>query len=184
MAQAFTSYIVDNDRKFRSAIQRAADATGDLRIPFGLILADFYRSEQAIFALKGPGQYTDFVENGKVVGPISKYAKAKEKKVGFKYPFLVRSGRLAASVLSRDASGAVATIEPLSMTWGTTVPYGVFHQSDAPRKKIPLRKFLFIGPEAPAFANSDQSGRPERWMNILNDYTLAKLKQSGAFRNA
>lgn len=180
MAEAFTSYSVDNDRKFRAAIQRAADAVGDLRIPFGQILKNFYKSEQAIFALKGPGQYPDFTEQGKIVGPLSKYAKAKEKKTGFMYPLLVRSGRLSASLLSKDAPGSVAIIGPTELTIGTTVPYGIYHQSDKPRKKIPLRKFLFIGPEAPKFATSDMQGRPERWMNILNDYVLKKIKQSGA----
>ncbi len=150
---------------------------GDLRIPFGLILADFYRSEQAIFQLQSPGQYPDY-KNG---GAESRYAKLKEAEVHFKYPLLVRSGRLAASLLSKDAPGAIATIGPTQLIFGTQVPYGVYHQSDEPRSKIPLRKFLFIGPEAPRFATSDQTGRPERWMNILNDYILKKSKQSGAF---
>lgn len=173
---AFTSYVVDNDKSFRAALQRASDASQDLRVPFGLILADFYRSEQAIFKLKSPGQYPDF----KSGGPDSKYAKAKEKAVGFKYPLLVRTGRLAASLLSKDAPGAVVAIGPTEMTFGTQIEYGIFHQSDDPRSKIPLRKFLFIGPEAPQFATSDQQGRLERWNNIMNDYTLKVLRASGA----
>jgi phage gpG-like protein len=177
VSMAFTSYIVDNDRRFRDAIKRASDAAGDLTLPFSQILADFYRSEQAIFKLKSPGQYPDYKG-----GEDSRYAKFKEKDVGFRYPLLVRTGALAASLLSKDANGAVAIITPSSLTFGTTIPYGVYHQSDAPRKKIPLRKFLFIGPEAPQFANSDQAGRAGRWLNILNDYTLAKMRQSGAFK--
>lgn len=176
MAQGFTSYIVDNDRRFRNAIQRAADATGDLRIPFGLISADFYRSEQAIFVLKSPGQYPDYVG-----GEKSKYAKAKEKKYGFRYPLLVRTGSLSASVLGPANKGSINTVGPTTLLIGTSIPYGIYHQSDQPRSKIPLRKFLFIGPEAPTFASSDQAGRPERWMNILNDYTLKVAKASGGF---
>lgn len=168
----FASYVVDNDRKFRDGISRALSASSDLRIPFTLIQADFYRSEQAIFKLQSEGLYP----------PISeKYGKAKEKKVGFKYPLLVRSGRLAASLLSANSPDSISAIEKLSLTFGTRVPYGVYHQSDAPRKKIPLRKFLFIGPEAPSFATSDQMGRLERWLNILNDYVLQVGKRSGAF---
>jgi hypothetical protein len=176
VAESFTSYIVDNDKSFRAAIQRAADATGDLRVPFALISADFYRSEQAIFALKSPGQYPDYVG-----GEKSRYAKAKEKKVGFRYPLLVRSGRLSASVLGPSNPGSINIVGPTELDIGTTVPYGIYHQSDAPRTKIPLRKFLFIGPEAPQFATSDQTGRPERWMNILNDWALKAAKDSGAF---
>lgn len=177
MAESTFSYSADNDRIFRAGVERAIAATGDLRIPFGLILADFYRSEQAIFKLKSPGQYPDF-KNG---GPESRYAKLKQKDVGFKYPLLVRTGKLAASVLSKDAIGSIAFIGPTELTIGTRIPYGIYHQSDSPRRKIPLRKFLFIGPEAGRFATSEQQGRPERWLNILNDYTLKKMKQSGAF---
>lgn len=177
MAESFTSYSVDNDKRFRDAIKRASEACDDLRIPFGLILADFYRSEQAIFKLKSAGQYPDY----KSGGAESKYAQAKQKRRGFKYPLLVDSGALAASLLKKDAPGAVASVGPASLIFGTQIHYGLYHQSDRPRSKIPLRKFLFIGPEAPQFATSEQQGRPERWMNILNDYTLKQLKNTGAF---
>ena len=198
MAEAFTSYLVDNDRRFRNAVQRASDAAGDLRVPFALILADFYKSEKSIFQLSGPGQYPPFKNSGGFFrkkkggerkwvpnpasdGPMSPYQAAKLKKVGFDYPLLVRSGKLAASLLSADASGSVASIGPAQMIFGTAITYGIYHQSDSPRTKIPLRKFIFIGPEAPQFATSDQQGRPERWLNIMNDYVLAKSKESGAF---
>lgn len=177
MAQSFTSYVVDNDRRFQAAIDRCYSVVRDLRIPFGQILADFYRSEQSIFALKSPGLYPDF-KNG---GVNSRYARFKEKKFGHKYPLLVASGALAASLTNRSAPGAIASIGPNSLTIGTTIPYGIYHQSDAPRKKIPLRKFLFIGPEAPRFATSEQMGRPTRWLNILNDFALTNLRRSGAF---
>ncbi len=194
MAEVFTSYVVDNDRTFRDALKRAQDVTSDLRLPFALILADFYRSQKAIFSLKGPGLYPPFKNSvghkeakskGKnqsyETDAYSPYQRAKIKAVGFDYPLLVRTGALAASLLSANARGSVAIIGPTELTIGTTIPYGIFHQSDAPRKKIPLRKFLFIGPEAPQFASSEQAGRPERWMNILNDYTLKKMKQVGPF---
>lgn len=177
----FTSYSVDNDRSFRRAIQRAADGLGDLRIPFGQILADFYKSERAIFSLKGPGQYPPF-QGKKGKDGYTAYQRNKISKAGFDYPLLVRSGSLSASLLSAGSKGSVAMIEPLSLTIGTTIDYGKYHQSDAPRKRIPLRKFLFIGPEASQFATSEQQGRPERWMNIMNDFVLYKMKQSGAFK--
>lgn len=172
MAESFTSYSVDNDRSFRNAMKRASETVQDLRIPFGLILADFYKSQQAIFKLKSPGQYPDF-KNG---GSMSKYAQEKEKAVGFKYPLLVRSGALAASLLGPNNKGSISQITPLTLTFGTAIDYGIYHQSDKPRTKIPLRKFLFIGPEAKRFATSEQMGRLERWNNILNDFILKKLK--------
>lgn len=167
---AFTSYAIANDASFKAALNRAASVCDDLRVPFGMILADFYKSEQAIFGLQSEGKYP----------PISdKYGKWKEKHVGFKYPLLVRTGALAASLLSAGASGSIAMISPQQLIVGTSIKYGIYHQSDAPRKKIPLRKFLFIGPEAPSFATSDQMGRLGRWNNILNDYVLKTLKKQG-----
>ena len=176
---AFTSYIVDNDRRFRDAIKRAQETVGDLRVPFTLILADFYRSEQAIFKLKSKGQYPDFTEKGKEVGTASRYAKLKQKEVGFAYPLLVRSGKLAASLLSAGTPDSIAYVSPTSLLIGTKVQYGIYHQSDDARKKIPLRKFLFIGPEASQFATSDMQGRPERWLNIMNDFVLKQIRLQG-----
>lgn len=180
MAQAFTSYIVDNDRKFRDAIARAVAVTDDLRIPFTLILADFYKSEESIFNLSGPGQYPPFKVNPKT--GKSAYEERKTKAWGFSYPLLVRTGRLADSVTDPQSPEAVTMLEKLSLIFGTINPYAIYHQSDDPRTKIPLRKFLFIGPEAPQFATSETTGRPERWMNIMNDFVLKKLKQTGAFQ--
>lgn len=171
---SFTSYSVDNDRSFRDALDRASKVTQDFRKPFGLILSDFYKSEQAIFKLKSQGKYPDF-KNG---GSSSKYAEAKQKAVGFKYPLLVRTGALAASVLGPSNRGSVANITNLSLIFGTSINYGIFHQSDAPRSRIPLRKFLFIGPEAPSFATSDQMGRAQRWNLIINDHIERETKKA------
>lgn len=175
MAESFTSYTLENDVAFKAALKRASETVQDLRIPFGLILSDFYKSEASIFGLKSPGKYPDF-KNG---GPESRYAKAKLKKVGFQYPLLVRSGRLANSLLGPNNRDSVSKITNLSLTFGTSTPYGIYHQSNAPRSRIPLRKFLFIGPEAPQFASSEQAGRLTRWNNILNDFVLKKIKREG-----
>ena len=169
MAQAFTSYQVDNDKKFRNAIQAASDAVQDFRIPFGLILADFYKSEQAIFKLKGPGQYPAFKGKLNPKTGHTQYQDEKIKAVHFDYPLLVRTGTLSASLLGPNNYGSIANVTKLSLAFGTSIPYGVYHQSDSPRKKIPLRKFLFIGPEASQFATSDQQGRLERWLGYIQD---------------
>lgn len=170
----FTSYSVDNDKSFRKALNLAYQATGDLTIPFTLIAADFYRSQKAIFQLKSPGQYPDLSET---------YKPRKLKKVGFLYPILKLNGYLEVAASVQNGPGNITQITPKELTMGVdekSVPYAIYHQSDAPRKKIPLRKFLFIGPEAPKFANSEQQGRLERWLGILNGYMVEKLNQSGA----
>lgn len=171
------SYEVDNDRSFRAALERASLTVQDLRISFGLISEDFYKSEQSIFKLQGTGQYPDY-KNG---GANSPYARAKMKKLNASspYPLLVRSGALARSMLGPSNRGSIHKITNLSLTIGTSIWYGIFHQSDKPRKKIPLRKFVFIGPEAKQFATSAQMGRLERWNNILNDHVLRSIKKQG-----
>lgn len=189
------SYTVENDAKFAQTLRDASQIVSDLRIPFGLISRDFYRSELAIFKLKGPGKYPPFKNSIRVAAPgkkpgtyskretfdVSKsiYQQRKIKKWGFDYPLLVASGRLAASITQPNAPGSINQITKLSMVIGTSVPYGIYHQSDAPRSKIPQRKFVFIGPEAPSFATSEQQGRLQRWIGYVEDYAIKSFIKKG-----
>lgn len=179
----FGSYVTTNDEEFRKSIDAALNAVGDLRTPFNLIANDFYRSQKAIFQLTGPGQYPPFkrsagaYKSGKFSTQTeSQYQARKKKAVGFDYPLLVRSGKLAASLAGPGNSGNVTVISPLTLILGTTIAYGVYHQSDEPRRVIPLRKFLFIGPEAPRFAIGDTKGRLQRWTGYLTDYVERKMR--------
>lgn len=172
------SYIVENDSLFIQTLRDAAEVVSDLRIPFGLISRDFYKSERAIFGLKGPGQYPPF-KGEKDKDGLTSYQKRKRKKFGFDYPLLVATGALAASITQSNAKGSINLITPLSLTIGTSIPYGIYHQSDSPRSKVPLRKFVFIGPEAPRFATSDQVGRLDRWTKIIEDFVIKSYIKKG-----
>ncbi len=176
MGDAFTSYSVDNDRRFRNALEKASEVGQDLRVPFGLILRDFYKSEQAIFKLKGPGKYPVFKGEKDPKTGRTAYQSRKLKKYGFDYPLLVATGKLAASLLGPNNPGSISKITKLSLIFGTSVEYGIFHQLGG--NKIPLRKFLFIGPEAPTFATSDQMGRMERWKGYLTDYITRQAQKA------
>lgn len=184
----FTSYVVENDEKLAQALRRAASVSSDLKIPFSMIARDFQKSRKAIFSLKSAGQYPDLstkpffawwekdenlrreFTNG--------YKEYKEAKFGFAYPILKQTGRLEKSVTESSHPENVTNIGPIMMELGTRVPYAVYHQSDAPRSKIPLRKFLFVGPESLKYANKEISGFPERALNTLNSYVLRTLKKS------
>jgi phage gpG-like protein len=173
MAEEFTSYSVDNDRTFRRAIKAASEKISDLTIPLTLISQDWYRSERAIFKLKGPGQYPDLSPG---------YKAFKASKVGFVYPILKRTGRLAQSLTDPTSSKAInQIINKDTLIIGTKVKYGVFHQSDRPRRKIPLRKFLFIGPES-GFAMSPQKGRLQRWLGILSGFVDESTSDVGEYK--
>jgi phage gpG-like protein len=163
------SYVKINDEIFKKKMAKAQKAVDDLRVPLILISKDFYKSQQAIFKLKGPGQYPDLKEKTKIDKLRNGYSV---------YPILYRTGRLAKSTLDASHPDAInQIIDKKILVIGTRVPYGVYHQSDAPRRKIPLRKFLFIGPEAKEFATSDQMGRLKRWTSILDSYVKKAVKK-------
>lgn len=170
MPGSFTSYSLLNDQIFAAAVKKAGEEIKDLTIPFGFILKDFYRSEAAIFALKSEGAYPAISDA---------YGARKQKLKGFKYPLLFFSGKLAASVLGPSAEGSVAIITPGSMIFGTNVKsdkganYPLMHQLGG--SKLPMRKFLFIGPESTT-ANDDQKGRLQRWLGYVNDYVQARAR--------
>lgn len=178
MADGFTSYEVDNDMSFRNALKRASAVSNDLRVPFGLILKDFYKSEQSIFKLRGPGKYPPFFGKKDNNG-MTKYQAAKKRAVGFDYPLLIRSGKLAASVLGPNNPGSISLITKLTLVFGTSIKYGIFHQSDAGRKSnLPQRKFLFIGPES-STATDEQMGRLQRWLGYIEDHITREIRKAG-----
>jgi len=161
-----TSYIIENDAEFAAQIKAAAERVGDLQVAFALIAKDWRKSNMAQFSLRGSGQYP----------PLSAhYAAQKEKKYGTR-PIMVATGRLRDSLTGSPKSDSIQEIGKTSLIMGTIVPYGIYHQSDAPRRKIPLRKFLFIGPEAPRTAPSAITGRLQRWIAILEAEVKRKLE--------
>jgi phage gpG-like protein len=184
----FTSYELVNDERVASALRRAASVSSDLRVPYAMIAKDFQKSRKAIFALQSAGQYPDLSTKPffawweknedlrrQFDGGYKEYKKAK---FGFSYPILKATGRLEKSVTDPGDPENVTRIGPIEMELGTRVPYAVYHQSDEPRSRIPLRKFLFIGPESKKYANTEISGFPERALNTLNSYVLRQLKKS------
>lgn len=183
----FTSYELKNDDKVTSALRRAASVSKDLKIPFAQIAKDFQKSRKAIFALKSAGEYPDLSTKPFFAwweeGDLRKqydggYKEYKKAKFGFDYPILKATGRLERSITNQSDPDNITRITSLTLTMGTSVPYAEYHQSDLPRKKIPLRKFLFIGPESKKFAAKEISGFPERVLNTLNAFVLRKLGAS------
>lgn len=172
-----TSYSVENDAAFKKALDDALTKVSDLRIPFKLISNDFYKSQRAIFMLQSKGQYPDFGGINPTAEKTEKAKWAKFRRCGFIYPLLVgRENRLMDSTTTPNHMDSINIIGKKSLIIGTKTPYGVYHQSDLARKKIPLRKFLFIGPEASRYATSQQMGRLQRWVKTINDYVFEATK--------
>jgi len=188
MAEPIISFIAENDDQFKASIKRLETQVSDMRIPFGLIGNDWYKSNKIIFGLKSKGLYTDFggFKPNDIIGRKTRRQIAKERKqseVGFVYPLLKRSGALANSLTNKNDSLTEYYVGRKTLVMGTNVSYAKYHQSDKPRSILPQRKsdkprsilpqrkvvFISGGPNEPA-RDSAITGRLERWLDIMNDY--------------
>ena len=161
------NYAFDPDSAFQKKLERVFRATGDLTIPLTLMAESWFKGNQSIFNLKSKGRYEDLSD---------KYKKSKEKAVGFVYPILMRTGRLADSITDSDAAESINMIvNKNTLVLGTRTPYAIYHQSqsDGPsgsgRTKMPYRPFLFVGVEQIA-PNDIQNNRLKTWMKTLDNY--------------
>lgn len=159
------SYSIKNDRELNAALKDAGRRVKDLSRAFREIARDWRKSNKTQFSLKGSGLYP----------PLSpKYKAWKKKKTGIRR-ILVLSGALKRSLTVRGGDN-VAEVEKRSLTFGTKVPYSAVHQFGSAKKNIPMRKPLFIGPEA---GSPDQStGRLERFKSILKFEVERQLKKA------
>lgn len=168
------NFTVENTKDFQRGLDRLGKATGDFRIPFRLISSDFYRSQQQIFNLGGPGQYEDLSDD---------YARDKQRNLGFTYPILVGATRdLSQSTLSNRHKNSIFFIGRKELKIGTNIDYGKYHQSDTLGKGIiPQRKFVFItGGKGDKSKGSGINGRRERW-NFIIDTHIEQLISGSIF---
>ena len=97
------------------------DTLQDLSPLWALIANDFYKDQQRIFKLKGPGKYDDLKPSTKI---------SKQRKVGFLYPILRgENKRLEGSLTQPDHAEAINDITRVDITLGTAVPYGIHHHA-------------------------------------------------------
>lgn len=175
MAAGFTSYSVDNDKIFADALAEASRLADDLRVPLTLIAVDFYKSQRSIFTLQSEGQYDDLSE-------LYKERKSRPRSLGgagFVYPILKFSGKLEKAASVRGATGNITQVNKKTLTIGvkdSVIPYAKYHQTDkAGSRKIPLRKFLFIGPESSKYDTPQTAGRLERWISTLREHMIQNV---------
>ena len=154
---------VENLAAINKRFDVLAQKGADFKIPFSLISQDFYRSNKKLFTLKGAGLYQDLAPSTKA---------QKQREIGQVYPILVgQTRKLSKSVLGPRNPGSVNFIGSKSLVLGSTIEYGIFHQSDQPRRTLPQRKFVFIdGGPADRSGDSSIAGRRERWINMVDDY--------------
>ena len=113
--------------------------TADLRPIFQVSTKDLRRDLAEVFRTQGA------VMGERWVGLTNSTKKARIK-AGFKpAPILVRTGVLRRSLLG--GAGNVNIMLPTTWKYGTDISYAIYHQSTAPRKKIPRRPFLYMSPK-------------------------------------
>lgn len=174
-------------KEMEVALKDAVKKIGDLRPALIQIAREFYKANKAIFWLKGPGKYTDFVgpkiantwkdpgrpEKRIRNGNYTAYQWHKEKKTGLAkgYPLLKFSGTLEKSITNSSDPNTVNIVTKKSVVVGTKVPYGVHHQYGAPKNNLPMRQFLFIDPSTTVWASSKIfSRRNQAWLEAIESY--------------
>lgn len=167
MASQAIRFEVDPDKKFQAAINKALTEVDDLTLPFNLITQSWFKTNMAIFALKGPGKYQDLSES---------YKRSKNKLFGFLYPILKATGALESSITQAGSPGSIAeVINKTTLILGSSIPYAADHQNGNPSKHLPARPWLFTGGEqsSPDFATR----RRDIWIKTIATH-VAKVAQN------
>lgn len=136
----FTSYDVDQDKRFSDLLKKISEAGLDSTFVMGEAARIIKKFARKNFILKGYGQYP----------PLNaRYAARKLRKFG-PLPILVgggkNSGRLRDSVISggerQGHPDSITVIDKNSLILGTRVPYASYNQEGT--KHIPARLFLYL----------------------------------------
>lgn len=171
---------VDPKKELSGALKSASRSLTNLTVPLKGIAREWYKSNRAIFSLKGPGKYQDLStkpfyawwESGDLRRLYTGgYREYKQAKWGFAYPILKRTGRLADSITKPTHGDAInQIINKKALLLGTNTPYAIFHHSEQPRKKLPFRPVVLFGNEQ--VAPGALQGRIEIWKQIIIDYAM------------
>lgn len=168
--------------------KKALDSVGDCRVPFMTIASDWYKDNKQIENLKGPGMYPDFKgerddtskeefapKGRKVKDGLTPYMAWKQRHVGFVYPLLKLTGAALRSITVPGAEGSVCIVGKRELTLGSSVPYLIYHQSSAPRSKMPYRPVIFNKAVYGGYANIYQT-RVKRYCRIIEAYLKKALR--------
>jgi phage gpG-like protein len=118
-------------------IARFAEGVSDYRPIWAMVEDDFYALEKRQFETQG-------AEGGDAWPELSaQYGAWKAEHFPGK-PILERSGDLVRSLTSPNDPMGVRIEERKSLTLGSRVPYAIYHQSIAPRHRLPRRPEIML----------------------------------------
>ena len=121
------------DLRFSKAIEK----TSNLSPVFMQIDAEYKKEVRKQFQTEG-------AYGGQPWVGLSRLTIQDRKRKGFAAgPILKRTGDLVNSLISKTGD-TINTVTPRMWIYGTSVRYGIFHQSRSPRRKIPRRPFLVV----------------------------------------
>lgn len=83
-------------------------------------------------------------------------------------PILVRTGALKASMTQLGAPGNITIITKTGAVFGSSISYGIYHDSDQPRSRLPRRNF-----------STPSDNRITIWQNQLQDAIVHNFQQNG-----
>jgi phage gpG-like protein len=167
---------IDPDREFAALLKDARDKVHDLTVPLRLMSREWFKGNRAIFALKGPGKYTDLApDNGQSKYP---YKEKKQRAWGHVYPILQASGGLMRSLTDpSDANAVNMIIDRQTLILGTRIQWAYAHQFGSIKRKLPKRPFLLLGPEQVAPEGINR--RRDAWVEMLKNWLTQVLAQGG-----
>lgn len=156
-------------KRFEAILQRLLKRSDDWRPLFHTIGKNFRQSRKSIFALDSAGGYKDL---------SPRYKKLKADLWGFEYPILRASGLMEKSIVEEDDPDNISIVERRSFAFGSKDPILKFHNSDKkPRKKMPLRKVIFFGPEAPSTMPKESQTFYDRTKQQMLKYLIKEKGQ-------
>jgi len=168
MADDEFSYVVDPGKKFSAALKDAQEKSVDLTVPLQLIARQWFKSNRAIFALKGKGKYADL---------SPKYKLLKRRIIGSEYPILEFSGALKESITNPKDSHAISlVINKTGIVLGTSIPYAP-HLHFGTNRPMPARPVVMIGAEQTG--PDEFNERESLWILEIEKHIAESTKQIG-----
>lgn len=116
----------------RRRMLRLADRIEDASGAFRAVARILERSTRANFASEG-------ASSGPAWRELAPATRARKARLGLDPRILRATGRLYSALVDEGHAEHVEHAGPHELRWGAAVPYGVYHQSTAPRTKIPYR---------------------------------------------
>jgi phage gpG-like protein len=142
------------DDVFSRELLRFSDRAEDMRPAFALIHNSFLGVERRQFSTEGTAYSGGWA-------PLAESTRHYKERHGLDPRILHATLALRDSLTSPNNAGHIYQVTRDSMFVGSSVPYGVFHQSRAPRTRLPRRPPVQLSEDV-----------KKRWVKIIQSYLV------------